>query len=83
MRQSLLDDFDKAETKWYDITYRYENVIFEDAEANSEFCKLNPAYTDRIINGCDFQNSVGDPLDCLNTQDVYFEPFNINFMFIK
>lgn len=62
--------------------HAYENVIFEDAEANSEFCKLNPAYTDRIINGCDFQNSVGDPLDCINTQDVYFQPYNINFTFV-
>ena len=61
--------------------HAYDNVIFEDVEANSEFCKLNPAYTDKIINGCDFQNSVGDPLDCLNTQDVYFQPYNITFKF--
>ena len=29
MRQSLLDDFDRAESKWYDITYKYENIVFE------------------------------------------------------
>jgi len=28
------------------------------------FCKLNPAFTDRIPNGCVFSDSINDPIDC-------------------
>jgi len=34
------------------------------------FCELNPAFTDKIINGCNFENSWNDPTNCLET-NVY------------
>lgn len=33
----------------------------------TQFCKLNPAFTDRIIDGCDFTNRWNDPTNCQNT----------------
>lgn len=32
---TLLEDFDRVETNWYDITYKYENVIFNSIINNS------------------------------------------------
>ena len=39
-------------------------LLPEDNTSNLEFCKLNPAYTDRIIDGCNFTNKLNQPSGC-------------------
>ena len=52
----------------YDTQYGYDSIQLP-APA-TEFCDINPAFTSKIINGCDFQNSVRDKLDCQNISSV-------------
>jgi hypothetical protein len=33
-------------------------------DLGGRFCKLNPAFTNRIPNGCVFSDSINDPIDC-------------------
>ena len=52
----------------YDTQYGYEAI--ELSSPSTDFCDINPAFTSRLINGCDFQNSVRDKLDCQNISSV-------------
>ena len=47
-----------------DQGYQVQNITIPPENAGVEFCKLNPSYTERIQNGCIFNVSEGDPLDC-------------------
>mgnify|MGYP003145060080 CR=1 FL=1 len=47
-----------------DQGYQVQNITIPPESAGEEFCKLNPSYTERIQNGCIFDVSEGDPLDC-------------------
>ena len=44
----------------------YGYTAIELVNPSSDFCQVNPGFTDRIIGGCNFQNSVRDKLDCAN-----------------
>jgi hypothetical protein len=52
----------------YDTQYGYDAVLLKNP--STEFCDINPAFTSRLTNGCDFQNSVRDKLDCQNVTSV-------------
>ena len=39
-------------------------IVIPEDNLGRVFCHLNPAYTDRVKNGCDFTNSIYDPLEC-------------------
>ena len=52
----------------YDTQYGYDAITIKNP--STEFCDVNPAFTSRLINGCDFQNSVRDKLDCQNISSV-------------
>ena len=44
----------------------YGYTAIELQNPTNDFCQVNPGYTDRIIGGCTFQNSVREKLDCGN-----------------
>lgn len=37
---------------------------------SSEFCQVNPGFTNIVVNGCNFQNSIQDKLDCSNISSI-------------
>jgi hypothetical protein len=39
-------------------------------EENTGFCELNPAFSDKIVNGCNFENDWNDAMNCSQT-NVY------------
>lgn len=45
--------------------YGYDSIVLP--TPSSQVCVLNTGFTDRLVNGCDFTNSVRDKLDC---QDI-------------
>ena len=53
-----------------------ENITIDGNNAGIEFCKLNPSYSQRIQNGCNFTCGDGDPLDCQEGAYVYIEADN-------
>jgi hypothetical protein len=42
-------------------------IVFKPDDIGTRFCKLNPAFTDRIPAGCNFSDSINDPIDCQNS----------------
>jgi len=48
------------------------NIILNNNNLNNEYCQLNPSFTYRIINGCNFENSYSDSMFCKNTS-IYSE----------
>lgn len=75
-----------SDSKGYGFTISKPKVNFYDnlklTDSNQEFCKLNPAYTDKIINACDFQNSIGDPMNCLETQDIFTQTDTVKLTYV-
>ena len=55
----------------------HNNIIIED-EDNS-YCKLNPAFTGKIVNGCNFANTWGEASGCQYTNN--FVANNNNYKF--
>ena len=47
--------------------YSKKSISYNQDELGNKFCKINPAFTDRITNGCNFKNSLYDPVDCENS----------------
>jgi len=41
-----------------------QNIVIDVFSVGIQFCKLNPVYTERIQNGCNFACGDGDPIDC-------------------
>lgn len=39
-------------------------ITIKSDDLGKRFCKLNPAFTDRIPGGCIFSDSINDPIDC-------------------
>ena len=48
--------------------YGYDSIILP--TPSSQVCVLNPGFTDRLTNGCNFINSVRDKLDCQNISSL-------------
>ncbi len=42
-------------------------IIINYNDIGKRFCKINPAFTDRIPLGCNFSDSTNDPIDCENS----------------
>lgn len=55
------------------------SLIIEDNSVN--FCKLNPVFTDKIVNGCNFDNKWTDPIGCEYTN--IFQLSNSTFLDFK
>lgn len=51
-----------------DTQYGYDPLLIP-APA-TQFCEVNPGFTSKLVNGCDFQNAVRDKLDCQNISSV-------------
>ena len=49
------DVVDQSKIGYYNIPIR---------DTSTDFCKINPGFTDILVNGCDFQNSIQDRLGC-------------------
>lgn len=49
----------------------YEGIPIDKNRQNKEFCAINPSYTNRMDNGCNFANTDVDILGCLDSQDFY------------
>lgn len=46
------------------IQFGYTSITL--TRSNTQVCQLNPGFTDKVTNGCDFTNSIRDKLDCQN-----------------
>lgn len=54
----------------------YSNLTLDsESYGSTQFCKINPAYTDNIAHGCDFTNRINFPLDCKNTGILFNSSF--------
>ena len=63
-------------------------IVMSPDDLGLRFCKINPAFTERINNGCFFSDNIVDPIDCNNSdlyqeltdknQKVYLMPSNFN-----
>ena len=42
----------------------YNNLILDTELLSDQYCELNPAFTDKIIDGCNFENTWSDPTGC-------------------
>ena len=42
-------------------------IIFSSMDLGSKFCKINPSFTDRIVNGCNLANTLNDPINCFDS----------------
>ena len=49
----------------------YTNITINDT--SSEFCKINPGFTDVLVNGCTFLNSSADKLGCEFIETISFD----------
>lgn len=49
----------------------YSNLSINDS--STEFCKINPGFTDTISNGCNFNNSIQDRLGCEFISEVVID----------
>ena len=47
-----------------DPFFNKDSLVIKTEDVGSRFCRINPAFTDRIINGCEFSGSISDPIDC-------------------
>ena len=47
----------------------YDSIEILGSMQSREFCQINPAYTDRIVGGCNFTNSDSDILGCQDSED--------------
>lgn len=53
----------------------HNNIVIE--EDTGAYCKINPAFTNKIINGCDMANTLNDPINCQNT-NIYTDAIQVN-----
>ena len=44
--------------------FNKDAIVISDDQIDNSFCQLNPAFTSRIVNGCDFSTNINDPVDC-------------------
>jgi hypothetical protein len=58
----------------------YNNITLDSNQIGNQFCKLNPAFTDKIIGGCDFTNRWSDSLNCLETNTYVLGTLNKEFI---
>lgn len=54
----------------------FYNIPIENSA--EEFCEINPAFTEEIVNGCNFKNSLGDKLGCEFIETVNFTAVNVS-----
>lgn len=58
------NNFTITQTPETDIQFGYTSIQL--TSPTTQVCQLNPGFTERVTNGCDFSNSVRDKLDCQN-----------------
>lgn len=56
----------------------FYNIPIENSA--EEFCEINPAFTEEIVNGCNFKNSLGDKLGCEFIETLNFTGVNASPM---
>ena len=57
--------------------FGFENIEIDD---NLKICRINPEYSDRLVNSTSIRYNPGDPLDCDNTWDwINFNGENYKF----
>jgi len=48
--------------------FGYSSIVL--TQPLNQFCKINPAFTDRLVDGCDFTNSTNDKLYCQEISSI-------------
>ena len=44
--------------------FNFDPIVITPDNESTQYCKINPEYTQRIENGCDFAINSGEPMDC-------------------
>jgi len=68
-----------------DNNYGYSAIEIDDP--NKKICKINPSYTNKIKNGCNFINDLGDKTNCNYNYDLFVNTLsgaiNVLYQFTK